>query len=190
MTPHDGRNGSARAFLGFLSLALVCLGAAGCGPGDPLDAKVSANDELGLSMWRGDSSRNLTPQQVADLDRALQEFRFHLMATGAASGSKAVEDAMLEAVNGQTLRHVLQQGLGWELDRAESERLTLAASMKTNALMTTRPGDSDSAEYLADLRERQVARLKAATDEVNHARERLAATGMAVPPAPSPAPTQ
>jgi hypothetical protein len=83
---------------------------------------------------------------------------------------------------------VLQQGLGWELERAEAERSTLEAGMRTNAQMRTRPDDTASQDYLTDLRSRQVARLKAATDEVNHDRESLAATGAAVPPAPSPAP--
>ncbi len=173
-----------------LLLAALALGTAGCGPSDPLDATVSAHDELGLSMWRGEASRRLSLRQLDDLDRALQEIRFHIMATGAATGSKPVEEAMLQAVDGQTLRHVLQQGLGWELERAETERSTLEAGMKTNALMRTRPGDTDSANYLTDLRERQVKRLKAATDEVNRAREGLAATGQQVPPAPSPAPPQ
>jgi phage tail protein X len=141
-------------------------------------------------MWRGDAPRSLSARQLAEFDRAMQEIRFHVMATGAASGSEAVEDATLLRVDRQTVRHVLQEGLGWELERAEAERSTLEAGMKTNAQMRTRPGDSASADYLTDLRVRQVARLKAATDEVNRAREGLAATGMAVPPAPSPAPSQ
>jgi hypothetical protein len=190
MLPPDDRNpGVPRAFLWLACAALACA-VAGCGPSDPLEAKVAANDDLGLSMWEGEASRDLTLGQMADFKLALQEIRFHIMATGAASGSKPVEDAMLQMINGQTVRHVLQEGLGWGLDRAEAERSTLEAGMKTNAQMRTRPGDTDSANYLSDLRERQVKRLSAATDEVNHARESLAATGMKVPPAPSPAPTQ
>jgi hypothetical protein len=172
------------------SLFLIALfgAAAGCGPSDPLDGTVSANDELGVKMWRLEVGRDLTPRQGADLDRALQEYRFHLMAAGTVHGSVAIEDAVLQMINGQTVRHVLQEGLGWELERAEAERATLEAGMRTNAQMHTRPGDTDSADYLTDLRTRQVARLKAATDEVNRARESLAATGASVPPAPSPAP--
>jgi hypothetical protein len=185
--PPDRKRGALRAPLWILCAAVAW--GAGCSPSDPLEYKVIANDELGLSMWRGDASRQLTLRQQSDLDLALQEIRFHIMATGAASGSKPVEVAMLQMIDGQTLRHVLQQGLGWELERAQAERSTLEAGMKTNALMRTRPGDTDSANYLTDLRERQVKRLRAATDEVNHARESLAATGLQVPPAPSPAPS-
>lgn len=173
-----------------LILALLACAAAGCKPGDPLDERVVAGNPLALAMWRADAPRHLTPRQLADFDRAMQEIRFHIMAAGAATGSEAVEDATLQMVDRQSVRHVLQQGLGWELDRSEAERSTLAAGMATNAQMRTRPGDTESADYLTDLRERQVVRLKAATDEVNRAREGLAATGMPVPPAPSPAPSQ
>jgi len=41
--------------------------------------------------------------------------------------------------------------------------------------MTTKPGDSDSANYLSDLRERQTNRLEAATEEVNRTRARITA---------------
>jgi len=189
MTTPARKRGAPCAPRWLLLSALACI-LSGFAPGDPLESKVSASDELGLSMWRGEASRQLTLRQLDDFDRALQEIRFHVMAAGTASGSKPVEEAMLRMIDGQTLRHVLQQGLGWELERAEAERSTLEAGMHTNALMRTRPGDTDSANYLADLRGRQVKRLKAATDEVNHARESLAATGMPVPASPSPAPSQ
>ena len=140
-------------------------------------------------MWRSSAEHDLTPQQVIDVDRSLQEIKFQIMAGGTVHGSDAVEAAALQMIDGQTIRHMLQQGLGWELDRAEAERSTLETGMKQNALMTTRPGDIDSADYLAALKQRQTVRLQAATDEVNHARERLAAAGGVIPAAPSPAPT-
>jgi hypothetical protein len=187
-TPGERIFRNARAFIPILTAALLCAAATGCGPSNPLDETVSAKDELGLTMWRNDASHDLSPEQAADFDRALQEIRFHIMAGGTVHGSRDIEDAALQMVNGQTLRHVLQQGLGWELERAEAERSRLEADMKANAQMRTRPDDTDSKDYLTDLRSRQVTRLKAATDEVNHARERLAATGAPVAPAPSPAP--
>jgi hypothetical protein len=162
-------------------LALACAALAGCGPSDPLERRVQARDDLALSMWRSQAERDLTPQQVLDFDRSVQEIKFHIMATGSASGSDAVAAAMRALIDGQTVRHVLRQGLGWELERAEAERSALEAGMKQNALMTTRPGDADSANYLIDLRQRQTARLRAATEEVAHARERLAAAGGAAP---------
>jgi outer membrane murein-binding lipoprotein Lpp len=172
---NDRRTATARIF----AAALACLALAGCGPSDPLDGRVDAADGLAFSMWRSNVERDLTPQQVVE---------FHVMAAGAASGSDAVEAAMRQMINGLTVRQLLQRGLGWELDRAEAERSALETGMRQNALMTTRPGDTDSSEYLIALKERQTARLRAATDEVNRARERLAAAGGVVPAAPSPAP--
>ncbi len=190
MTPRDARKGaSAPPGILRLLLAAACAAAQGCSPGDPLEGKVDAPNELSYSMWRAAAERDLTPEQVKDIDRSLQEMKFHIMAAGTARGSDAVEAATLQMIDGQTVRHVLQQGLGWELDRAEAERSTLETGMKQNALMTTRPGDVDSADYLAALKERQTARLRAATDEVNHARERLAAAGGVVPAEPSPVPS-
>jgi hypothetical protein len=154
-----------------------------------MESKIDASDELSLSMWRTRAERDLTPQQVSDFDKATQEISLHIMAGGTASGSEAVAEAVRKEINGQTLRHVLQEGLGWEYQRAEAERSALEAGMKANAQMRTRPGDTDSATYLSDLRERQAARLKAATDEVNHARERLVAAGGTVPGAAGPAAT-
>jgi hypothetical protein len=185
MTPrYDRRTAAVRILL----VGLACLAAAGCAPGDPLNGKVDASDGLAFSMWRSSAGHDLTPQQVIDVDRSVQEIKFHIMATGAASGGEAVDAAMRQMINGLTVRQLLQQGLGLELKRAEDERSALETGMKNNALMTTRPGDTDSAEYLVALRERQTARLKAATDEVNQARERLAAAGGVIPAAPSPVP--
>jgi hypothetical protein len=185
MTPRNDRRPAA---VRILLAALACLAAAGCGPSDPLNGKVDAGDGLAFSMWRSGAEHDLTPQQVIDLDRSVQEIKFHIMAAGAASGGEAVDAAMRQMINGLTIRQVLQRGLGWELERAEAERSALETGMKNNALMTTRPGDTDSADYLVALKERQTARLRAATDEVNHVRERLAAAGGTIPAAPSPAP--
>jgi hypothetical protein len=177
------RPSAARTLLLVLSGSVAL--ATGCGPSDPLDAKVSATDSLSLAMARSEAEHHLAPEQLADFDKAIEEIKLHIMGEGTAHGGDAVMEAMLEKVNGQTLRSVIQMGLGWELSRAEFERSTLEKSMATNALMRTRPGDTDSATYLSDLRERQAVRLGAATEEVNHVRKRLAASAL---PPPSPAP--
>jgi hypothetical protein len=130
-------------------------------------------------MWRSGAAGRLAPEQLADLDEAVQEIRFHVMAQGKVSGSEAVDYEMLQAIDGQSVRRVLQRGLGWELERARAEQSALELSMRRNALMRTRPGDTASADYLSDLQDRQAVRLKAATEEVAHVRERLAAAGLA-----------
>ncbi len=175
-TKPQGRAGGAR-LCGALAVLVAGLGFSACGPSDPLEGKVDAVDYVTFSMWRSGVAGRLTAQQLADLDEAVQEIRFHVMAEGRVSGSAAVEEEALHVIEGKTVRHVLRQGLGWELRRASAEKAALEVSMNQNALMRTRPGDTASATYLSDLSDRQAARLKAAAEQVNHARERLAAAG-------------
>jgi hypothetical protein len=159
-----------------LVAACACVAAA-CGPSDPLDVTVSAKDSVDLAISRSQAEGRLSTQQLADFDRAVQEIKFHIMATETASGASDVAEAALGMINGKTFRVVIQTGLRWELDRAEFERSTLEKAMFSNAQMTTRPGDADSAEYLSDYRDRQTKRLEAAKEEVWHTRDRLAAAG-------------
>lgn len=161
--------------------ALLCAAMAGCGPSDPLEKKVNSADNVSFAMWESKVEGDLTPDQAADLKQALQEGRFHIMAEGSVHGSDAIEEALMQAIDGKTLREVILQGLGWGLERSEAERARLEDSLKKNAQMTTRPGDTDSANYLADLHERQVARLEAATEEVKRTRERIAANTAPAP---------
>lgn len=167
-----------RAFARILGAALFCLAAAACGPRDPLDGKVDAGDAVSFSMWKSRAGGGLSALQQADMDQAVQEIRFHVMAEGKVTGRDAVEGATLQAMDERTVRYVLQLGLGWELQRAEAERSAIQAAMGANALLRTRPGDRESAAYLSDLHERQVIRLRAATEEVRRTRERLSAAGM------------
>ena len=175
--------GPAGALRAAFAALLVGLAVTACGPSDPLEAKVQARDYVTFSMWRSGAAGRLTPPQQADLDEAVQQIRFHVMASGAASGSAAVEEATLRMIDGRSVRHVLRQGLAWELERASAEKAALEDSMRQNALMRTRPGDTASAAYLADLADRQAARLGAANGQVDHARERLAAAGGPLGPA-------
>jgi hypothetical protein len=167
--------------------ALLCLAVAGCGPGDPLAMKVDAGDFLALSMWRSDASRRLTARQLADFDEAVQEVKYRVMADGRASGGANVDAESMGMIDGKTLGQVLQLGLGWELERAESERDQLAAAMDRNARLRTRPDDSRSQAYLSDLHDRQLGRLHAADAQVAHVRESLAAYGFKADAAPRPA---
>jgi hypothetical protein len=162
--------------LSALFAACACLFlTAGCGGGDPLDHKVVSGDQVSFSIWESKAEDSLTPDQVSDMKAALQEYKFHIMAEGSVHGSEAIEAALMDSINGKTLREIILQGLGWGLDREEAERAALEDSLKKNALMTTKPGDTASANYLSDLHDRQVARLEVATDEVKKTRDRISA---------------
>jgi len=173
------------ARFGPLIAALLCLGLSGCGPKDPLDAKIDAADSVSFNMWRSHAAGRLTSQQLGDLDHAIQGIRFRVMSVGQTTGSEEIEAATLKIVDGRSVREVLRTGLGWSLQLAEAERAVLEDSLRKNAQMTTRPGDTASANYLSDLHERQVARLEAATEEVARIRASLAAAGLPTHPAGS-----
>jgi hypothetical protein len=158
-----------------VACSLLGLVLAGCGGANPLDKKINSADQVSFSMWESKIESDLTPEQVADLKAALQEGRFHIMVAGQVHGSEAIESALMDTINGRQLREVIIQGLGWQLDRADAERATLEDSLKKNALMTTKPGDIESKQYLEDLHDRQVTRLAAATEDVRKVKERIAA---------------
>jgi hypothetical protein len=151
---------------------------AACSRGDPLDSQVKAPDETTFAMWRADENGALPPEQLADIDKAVQEIRFEVMAAGKASGSEAVEAATLLEIDGITVRKLLQRGLGLELTRAEAERSMLEESIKINDRVRARATDTEAVNYrtdLADQRDRQIPRLQAATEEVERTRRKLAA---------------
>jgi hypothetical protein len=181
-----GRAASPRAprATGFRALALAAgiVALAGCGPSDPLDLKVSAEDTLGFSMWRSHAAGALSPDQLGDFDQAVQAIRIRVMSVGQTSGGAGIEQGMLAVVDGKTVREVLRTGLGWKLQLADAERRALEDSLGKNARLRTRPGDTDSAHDLEDLRDRQQARLKAATGEIARIRARLAAAGLPADP--------
>ena len=159
--------------------ALIALSLAGCGPRDPLESKVDASTYTSFALWRSRLGERLSPGQVRDVDLAIQEIRFRIMAEGKASGSEAIDQAMMEAIHESTVRRVLQMGLGWGLKRSQEERATLETAMNQNALMRTRPGDTESSQYLVDLRERQASRLEAAKQEEAKFRKALEEAGVA-----------
>jgi hypothetical protein len=162
-----------------VAAAVLSLAAGGCAPRDPLDTRVSADTYTSFSIFMAKIGERLGPEGTKDLNEAVQEFRFRVMAEGKASGSDAVDEAMRQAIDGRTVGEVLRGGLGRELTRLEAERDQLRKSMAENALMRTRPGDHDSANYLTDLRQRQEVRLQAVSDGIARTRKKLAA----LPPA-------
>lgn len=163
-------------------LVLAGLLAFGAGPacrrGDPLDDRIAAADGLDFAMWRSGAVGRLSPAQAADVDEAVQQLRYKVMAGGAASGSRAVEDAVFAQMDGLSVRAVLREGLGWEFGQASEEQEAIEASMRQNELLRTKPGDTASENTLVDLHDRQAARLEAARAKVLHARARLAAEGL------------
>jgi hypothetical protein len=125
----------------------------------------------------------LSPEQVQDLDNALQELKFKFMSQGA-SGTTAIDTALNDLVNGKTVRQVLELGLSAKLERLEQQRTALTTMIGQNAMLVTRDGDGSSADYLKRKRDEQTAKRDAIDKEMDGVRERMRAAGI-TPPAPS-----
>jgi hypothetical protein len=149
-----------------------------------MDAKVQAPDAASFAMWQADTESGLDPGPRADFEQAVQEIRFHVMA-GGASGSEAVQAALLQSIDGKSVREVLRLGLGWALDRAEKERDDLKKALGYNSAAVMHHPAGDDRDTMAAAVQRQADRLAKAEAEVSRLRGRWAADGLG---APSPAP--
>jgi hypothetical protein len=163
----------------------------GCGPTDPLDLNVNADTYVGFSMWETSARERLEPAQMADFEEALQEIKYRTMADATAGSTETVDETTRDAINGRSVRYVLELGLGWELSRLQGERAELDKATNGNAHAYTYPGDTASANYLNDLVKRQEARLRAEDDKIDAVRRKLVALDpawdqkeLAQPPSP------
>lgn len=174
-------------------LAAACVAAQGCGPPDPMEMTVEADNTISFSMWQSRARDRLGAERMADFNEAVQELRFRTMADSDGAGSEAVEEGTRAVIDGRTVRYVLELGLGWELSQLKLERSQLDFAMRQNATMRVRPGDTDSSEYLYELRQRHEARMKEASDKIDALQRKLVALrlhpgneGEAKSPSPGP----
>jgi hypothetical protein len=153
----------------------ACIFAQGCGRSDPLDMTVDADSFVALVMWKDKAADRLGPVQMAEFDEAVREIKFEAMADGAASGTEAVEEVAREMINGRTARDVMEMGLEWEMSRLQAEHWALDTASSSNARARTKPGDTDSANYLQGIVQRQDARAREEDKEIERIRKQLIA---------------
>ena len=155
--------------------AAALLLAPGCAPNDPLEGRIEAADYVGMSMWRADLGSRLEPAELADLDLALQEIRYQVMAEGM-SGSEAVEAGLIEKVHGKSVRDILLSGLRARLARVEREEMSIRLALPINAASVRRRTGVERLERKAQV-EDQVGRLEEDDAEVLRLKARLDAYG-------------
>jgi hypothetical protein len=160
---------------GMLVCALVL---SACTHRNPLDLTVNSSSEVSFDMWRADAADRLSPPQLKDFDEALQEIRFEKMAENDKLRREEIEEAVLQAVDGRSVRKVLEMGFAWELRILEDECNEHLEAMRINAQMKTRPGDTESQRYLSELHDRQVAKLQEESLEIARVRSRLVASAL------------
>jgi len=155
-------------------LAAACAAASGCGPADPLELKVKADSYVSFSMWESHVRDRLDPGQMADFEEALQELRYRSMANGSASASD-VDEAARGAIDGRSVRYVLELGLGWELGRLQDERSQLELAIHAYAVAPVAPGDAQAGEFVLVMRQKHEARLRTVNDKIASVRGKLVA---------------
>jgi hypothetical protein len=156
--------------------AAALLLAAGCAPNDPLDTRVEATDYVGMTMWRSDLGSRLDRAEEADLDQALQEIRYQVMAEGL-SGSEAVEAGLIEKIHGTSVRDILILGLRARLARIEREQMSIRLALPVSAAAVRRRTGVERMEANARV-EDQATRLERDDAEALRLKERLQAYGL------------
>ena len=154
-----------------LVLAVVLTG---CQPADPLARKVTASSPIDYATWRSSAAEKLPAETCRDFDDIVQEMKFNVMANQQASGSAGIDDATRAKLHGRTVSEILAAGYQMKIARLESERNELESFIKSNATLRTRPGDTASADFLADKSRRQSKQLDALVTQWKLAKEKQA----------------
>lgn len=128
---------------------------------------------MSFALWRSKTGEALTQREWGLFDRAIQETKFKIMADQVASGSEAVERALRERIDGRPLYDVMQNGLQYRLNRILSEKSELERMITENSRLRTRPGDQESADKLAAVRNAQADRMEKLQGQVADAEEDL-----------------
>ena len=163
-----------------LALALALIVFSGCRRVEPLDLTVEAGTPAAFQQWRGRSLDRLTDAQRQDVDTAIQELKFKLMAEGL-SGSATIDEELSKRVKGKSVRELIGIGLTAKFERLEQERSAITTIVAQNAVLVTREGDQASADYLQRRRDEHLRKRSALEQEMNAIRERMKAAGL-IPP--------
>lgn len=156
--------------------------AASCRPTNLLEEKVDGRTAFGFATWRAHIAKSQTPQERQELDEMIQEISYSVTTRGKASGSVAVDEAVREEIDGLTVRELLLKGYGAKQQRLDLEKLVFEREVTENSRLRTRPGDSDSADYLALLRQRQGDRLDTIIRDLRFIDKRLEVLGGSLNP--------
>jgi hypothetical protein len=157
--------------MGILLLFGFC--AAGCRPTNPLEEKVDGRTPFGFVMWRAQIAEKQTPQERQELAEMIQEVNYWVTTNGIATGSVAIDEAVREEIDGVTVRELLLKGYEAKRQRLDLEKVMLEDDVATNSRLQTRPGDTDSADYLALVRQEQTDRLDKIIRDLRFINKRL-----------------
>lgn len=162
-----------------LGLASV-IATSGCGAGDPLAARVEAENPETLASWRKRAELRAPGPAWPELAEMLRELR---LASSVGRDEPAADGAVCERIRGKTLREVLILGHQARLARLRKEGTELLEVAQANGLLVTKPDDPKSAAYLAEFRVRQAVRLKTLETSITATEARIRHLGGNLPAA-------
>jgi hypothetical protein len=165
-----------RSTLVLVGMCLVVM-MAGCSRGDPHLQPIDAHSDSAFAMWRMNAADHFTTDEWREFDAALQELRLEIMGGRDASGREAIEELLRARVNGHSYRDILVRAYRAKLQRLRPTRQALKSAVDGNALLVTKPGDTDSAKHLEELGARQQERLAKLDAEIDATEQRLIALG-------------
>lgn len=147
---------------------------------------------MDLTFRRSRLIHTLTPEQVRDLDQAIIELKYDIMAFAEAKGSDAITSAMLEKIHRLKIREIIGLGFSAKLRRLEVDRAKFQEILDHNTRLRTRPGDYESADFLKTVNSEQARRLEKVIEDIEQIRSKLAALqglpAHSEPKDPAPAP--
>ncbi len=113
-----------------LTLSLLFLGLAGCGPSDPLDRKIDAESPTALAIWHRNQARAFSPLELQRFDRAQKELQWFVVTEWQGLAPAEQQAKWRDHVHGVTVRQFIIQGhqfanLRLERERADQRRLLL-----------------------------------------------------------------
>lgn len=164
----------------FALLATALCVFAGCGPSNPLQKKISAGSEHDYVIWRQRAGDDLTPDQGKALDDAVSELKLKAMAHDI-HGTDAVTASALKEIDGKTVQEAIEAGFAWRLGRLNEQKKFYETALATNAQLKTAPGDTKSADFLADRRESQERQRDEAQSQIDDAKQELNNINVPIP---------
>lgn len=169
------RNPFQRVVAPLLVLFALACGLIGCRPAHPLNQKISANSSIDHNLWRANVQGSLSREQWADFDEAIQEVRLKIMAEHVATLSADVEQALWERIHKRPLCEVMTEGFKFRLARLTEELAEKEKVLAINNSLRTKPGDTESADYLYNLREEATDELESLDAKIAKVQEQLRA---------------
>ncbi|MDR2675883.1 MAG: hypothetical protein LBC18_13715 [Opitutaceae bacterium] len=156
------------------ALLLAVLMAGGCVK-PPYDTPVKAEGIEQLNVSISFLARRLDAAETREIHTCLDEIRLSLMQLQAAGGSAAVNRALCQNVNGLPLKSIVELGYELRIERLEQEKAALEEDLAHKEKLRTRPGDTDSATTLANLKIIGREQLEKINERIGQSKKRLEA---------------